>query len=109
MNWIKLIVRLGILPVTETASGEVNSHLFSIKYMMLAMLKLALCSFNFYGVWIYYDFQSIGIIEIIKIMFYWLAVDSSMMFQVVLGRAAKKIGPLALDIKYKVFTRFFGF
>ena len=102
MNWIKLIVRLGILPVTDTMSGEVTSHILSIKYMMMAMLKLALCSFNFYGVWIYYDFKSIGIIEIIKIMFYWLAVDSSMMFQVVLARAAKKIGPIGLDIKYKV-------
>ena len=35
-------------------------------------------------------------------MFYWIAVDSAMMFQMVLGFAIKKIGYLALEVSYKV-------
>ena len=103
MNWSKLFMKLGILPIKHNEKEDkICPDFLSTKFILWVVLRLLLCapSLCSYVAFIYTD--NLRAKEIIKVFIFVSVNLGDIIFQVVVAIAAAEIGPRALDFYYKV-------
>ena len=93
------------MPIEVTDDGKVETKLQSPLFLILMLVYTALVAFNLYSIILFYDL-SFGVFGIATVIFY-MAVNASFQVIPVLSYMAKKIGIIAVDLKYQVWKKFY--
>ena len=101
MNWIRLFLKLGLIPL-KLDNKVVHTDYKNLKFLIFSILKQAMVGYKLWALILYYQFDSLGPLQLVRIVFYMMVNDGAVIFQIAIAWSATKIGAIAVDVDYKV-------
>ena len=100
MEWVKLLIKVGLIPIKQNACGEFEYHFLNLKYLALLVSQQLM-----FGVVFYYwlNFYNMGIVGIIKTVFFFVAINGSFILYVMISLAIKRLQGKAVHLQCKVY------
>ena len=99
MEWVKLLIKVGLIPIKQNACGEFEYHFLNLKYLALLVSQQLMFGVVFYH-WL--NFYNMGIVGIIKTVFFFININGSVGFYMLLSLIIKRLQGKAVIFKCKV-------
>ncbi len=99
MDWVKLLIKVGLIPIKLNANNKFEFHTLNIRYLALNISNQLMFGLVFYY-WL--NFYNMDIIGIIKTIFFFININGNFGFYVFLGLIIKRLQGKAVNLKCKV-------